>query len=385
MKVVVSVNGKFHCFDLARELHARGALQAIFTGYPRFKLRNERLPKTLVHTFPYLLAPYMGLPLRRWLGESGTRKWEWLMREAFDRHVARNLPDCDVFVGLSSSGLQTARRARSMGIRYVCDRGSTHIRVQNSLLRDEHAIWGQPYLPIDAGVMEREEAEYAEADCITVPSSYTRRTFIDSGVPAERVHRLSYGVDLSRFQSTGQANDQEFRVLFVGGMSLRKGVPYLLDAYAKLVHPKKSLTFAGSVASDVIALMRRHGLWVEDAKVLGHVPQDQLKDLMSRSHVLVLPSIEEGLALVQAQAMACGCVVVASRHTGAEDLFEDGEEGFIVSIRDADALAGKMQLLADRPELRRQMSAKATQCVQKLGGWKRYGEQAHALYRGLLA
>ena len=56
---------------------------------------------------------------------------------------------------------------------------------------------------------------------------------------------------------------------------------------------------------------------------------------MSRSHVMVLPSIEEGLALVQAQALACGCPVIGTRHTGAEDLFSDGNEGFIVPIRNS--------------------------------------------------
>ncbi len=89
-------------------------------------------------------------------------------------------------------------------------------------------------------------------------------------------------------------------------MSLRKGVQYLLQAYARFQHPRKSLTFAGTVAPDFIEMMKRRSLWPDDARVLGHVPQPRLKDLMSRSHVLVLPSIEEGLAMVQAQAMACG-------------------------------------------------------------------------------
>ena len=73
--------------------------------------------------------------------------------------------------------------------------------------------------------------------------------------------------------------------------------------------------------------------------MLGSIPQPELAALMSRSHVLALPSIEEGLALVQAQAMACGCPVVCSTNTGGEDLFTDGVEGFIVPIRDPIALA----------------------------------------------
>jgi glycosyltransferase involved in cell wall biosynthesis len=95
---------------------------------------------------------------------------------------------------------------------------------------------------------------------------------------------------------------------------------------------------------------------------------------MSRSHVFVLPSIEEGLALVQAQAMACGCPVIASTNTGAADLFESGLEGFEVPIRCSDAIAEKLQTLADQPGQRDYMRQKALERVKALGGWKSYGD-----------
>jgi glycosyltransferase involved in cell wall biosynthesis len=104
---------------------------------------------------------------------------------------------------------------------------------------------------------------------------------------------------------------------------------------------------------------------------------------MSRSHVLVLPSVEEGLALVQGQAMACGCPVVATAATGAEDLFTDGVEGFILPNRDPDALALRLQQLADAPALRQQFSAAALARVHHLGGWDRYGDQWDRLLHSL--
>jgi alpha-maltose-1-phosphate synthase len=65
MRVALSTPGKFHTFDLARELHARGALAAVFSAYPRFKLRHEGLPATSIKTFPWLMTPYMVRHLRR--------------------------------------------------------------------------------------------------------------------------------------------------------------------------------------------------------------------------------------------------------------------------------------------------------------------------------
>jgi glycosyltransferase involved in cell wall biosynthesis len=81
--------------------------------------------------------------------------------------------------------------------------------------------------------------------------------------------------------------------------------------------------------------------------------------------------------------MACGCPVVATVATGAEDLFSDGVEGFIVPDRDTAALAGRLQQLADDPALRERMSAAALARVAHLGGWDRYGELWDALLHRL--
>ena len=384
MKVVLTTLGKFHSFDLARQLHARGALAAIYTGYPRFKLKGEDLPEPLVRTFPYVHAPYMASGWRDRFGLGFLRQWEYWDRTSLDHHVARSLPDAQVFVGLSSCGLATGREAQRRGMRFVCDRGSTHIRHQNEVLRAEHERWGLPFAGVDPRIVEREEAEYAMADMITVPSTYVRDTFLARGVGAEKVRILSYGVDLERFQPAGTPAPDQVDFLFVGGFSLRKGVPYLLAAYQALQHPRKSLTIAGVADRAAVERMRELGLLTDDVKLIGHVPQPELKQLMSRSHALLLPSLEEGLAMVMAQALACGCPVIATRSAGAADLYSDGVEGYIVDAGEVDDLTERMQTLADDPALGRRMGAAALRRVQSIGGWAAYGEHAMRLY-GTLA
>jgi len=381
MKVALSVVGKFHTFDLARELYARGALATIFTGYPRFKLKNEALPNELIKTFPWVQTPYMAFPWMQHLPEAIIREWENLSAITFADYVARNLPECDLYVGLSGSALPAGKKAHQRGAKFVCDRGSSHIRVQDDLLREEHTLWNTPFVGIDSRTIAREESEYEEADCITVPSTFVYRTFVEQGISANKLRLLPYGVNLSRFQPVDKPDPQRFDILFVGGMSLRKGVQYLVQAYQKIMHPTKSLTFVGSPSASLIEALIARGLWPEDAIVLGHMPQTELKKVMSRSHVLVLPSLEEGLAMVMAQAMACGCPVVASNHTGAEDLMTDGLEGFIVPIRDVIALTDKLQRFADEPIMRDEMGNLALQKVQGIGGWGDYGDKAIKIYR----
>jgi starch synthase len=370
MKVVLSTIGKFHTFDLARQLYSRGALAAIFSGYPSFKLKNEKLPSRIVRSFPWIHAPYMRFPH---FSQSLKTMWEWQDRKWLDRYVAWRLPACDLFCGLSGSGLLTAKTAKTRGARYVCDRGSSHIRYQHAILKDEYDRLGVHFPGIDPRIIAAEEAEYELADLITVPSTFVLNSFVNSGIPVTKLRLAPYGVDLTTFYPVGHRNENHFRVLFVGNVSVRKGVHYLLEAFDKLDHKNKHLTIVGSVQpvlrKTLDRLMSR-----SDISVLGHLPQRDLKKVMSSSQVMVLPSVEEGLALVQAQAMACGCPLISSENTGGADLFTDGIEGFITPIRDSDAIAHRLQMLADNPGLRDMMSAAALKRVKAIGGWNEYGE-----------
>jgi len=376
MKVVLSTIGKFHTFDLARQLHKRGALKTIYSGYPLFKLKKESLPKQSVKTFPYLHAPYMRFAPRytpaRFL-------WEWQDRVWFDRFVAGQLPECDVFCGLSGSGLHSGRRAKSRGAKYVCDRGSAHIRVQDRILREEFELQGIPYPGVDPRIIMREEEEYEASDLITVPSAFAMNTFLEAGVPRRKMRLATYGVDLGMFHACTARQPDDFNVVFVGGLSVRKGIRYLLDAFQQLQCKNKRLTLVGTVLPEMEATINalRHNPRIQ---VRGHVPQEKLKEILSASHALVLPSVEDGLGLVQVQALACGCPVIATQNTGAQDVFTDGKEGFIVPIRDAAAIAERLQRLADDPELSTTMSQAAVQRVKSISGWDRYGDRMFQIF-----
>ncbi len=88
--------------------------------------------------------------------------------------------------------------------------------------------------------------------------------------------------------------------------------------------------------------------------------------------------------MVLAQALACGCPVIGSQHTGAPDLIEDGKAGYIVPIRNPQAIADRLQGLADDPALQQRLSQEALATVRHIGGWRNYGDQALAIYRELL-
>jgi starch synthase len=380
MRVALSTIGKFHSFDLARQMYARSVLTSIFSALPWFKLKGEGLPREKVKTFPCIHAPYMRFAPRN---TSFRLSWEWHDRVWFDRYVAHSLPSCDLFCGLSGSGLYTGRVAKSRAAKYVCDRGSTHIRFQDRILREEYDRQGIPFSGADPRIIAREEAEYEAADAITVPSTFSFNSFIEEGVPRWKLNLIPYGVDLDTFYPCAKRSDDTFQILFVGNISVRKGVSYLLDAFQQLNCGRKRLALVGSASEDFENLIRQLRS-DERISVMGHVPQRQLKEIMSRSHAMVLPSVEDGFGLVLAQAMACGCPVIASENTGARDLLTDGKEGFIVPICNGVAIAERLQMLADDFDLRSRMSAAALARVKSLGGWERYGETMYQVFAELV-
>jgi starch synthase len=384
MRVVQTVFGVFHHFELARELERRGMLEAVFSTWPWQRLKREELSRQRVHTFPWLHTPEFllnrfGLLPRiagDWLGYANAL--------AFDEYTLSRVPECDALIGISGSSLKTGALVQRRGGRFICDRGSSHQRYQEQIVTEELRRWGVQSPVSDVRDTIREEAIYAMADAITVPSTFALRSFIEMGVPATKLHLNPYGVRLERFLPAVQPQPspaERFEGLFVGSVGLRKGIPYLLEAFARLKHPHKRLRVVGSLSGEMGAVLER--LPQDHVDFLGALPQGRVAELMAESHLLVLPSIEEGLALVQGQAMACGCPVLASTNTGAEDLYTDEVEGFIVPVRDSEALLERMQRVVDEPELWVRIRAAALLRVQSIGGWSDYGDRWQTLLQQL--
>jgi glycosyltransferase involved in cell wall biosynthesis len=368
--------GRFHHFHLARQLEKYCLLDAIYTGYPRFKLKDEPgIPFEKIHTFPWLHTPYMargrvGLNRSAWLD----REWVWWAHESLDLYVASKLKHPSILIALSGLGLHAGRIVQGLGGIHICDRGSSHIRVQEALLSEEYRRYGAIWPGIDPRSIAKEEAEYDQANFISLPSQFCYDSFVAQGVPSTKLLKIPYGSRLQRFHpdSVQKPAQDEFRILFVGAAGPRKGFIDLIKAFELFSHPAKKLLLIGSITSEAQALLRRSDQ--SRITVLGSVPNAKLRQYYSQSSVFLLPSIEEGLAMVIGEAMACGCPVIATTNTGASELITDGQEGFIVPIHSPVLIADRLQQLADNPNLRNRMGESALARVNELGGWNSYGD-----------
>lgn len=366
-------------FDLARQMRLLGQDVEVFTGNPRSRVDKDL--RDIACTYPWIrviraVGQRFGFP------ESS--KLLNLDMRTLGSWVANSIhPETtDILDGLDGPGPEAGRRMKEHGKVWVCNRGSAHILTQKALLEEEHQKWNVQAPRFSPEHLERCLAEYSEADAVVVPSQFAKRSFIDHEIAPERVFVCPYGVDLSVFHR-GPKNDDIFRVIFVGGISIRKGIGYLLEAIAPLARRSQcEVWLIGGIEPAARSILVHYSNVFE---YKGVQPSTELWRFYSQASVLVLPSIEEGLALVQAQAMACGLPVIATTNTGAEDLFTDGVEGFIVGIRDAGAIREKIEWMIANPVLRSEMGEAALARTTHIGGWTQYGERVLSVYCELMA
>jgi glycosyltransferase involved in cell wall biosynthesis len=227
-------------------------------------------------------------------------------------------------------------------------------------------------------MIERELREYQLADRILVPSEPARQSFIRQGIDARRVVKVPYGVDISAF-SVPTEERCPGAVVSVAAVGLRKGHHHLIQAFRMLRTRNASLTLVGAVTP---GWDKRLDLDQVGVRTTGPVSRSRVIEELQRASVFVLASIEEGLALVIAQAMACGLPVIATEATGVRELITDGAEGIVVPDRpDAQTLAEAMDALLSDSDRAQAMGAAGRRKAESLGGWDHYGHQVVAAFR----
>lgn len=240
--------------------------------------------------------------------------------------VARRLPalkgKIDIIHAWPLGALRTIRAAKKLGIPVALERCNAHTRFAYEVVRQECERIGVPLPPghehaYNEANLRKEELEYAAADALLCPSDFVATTFIERGFSPKKLLRHSYGFDEKRFfPGVAKRNSgSTLNMLFVGVCAVRKGLHFALDAWLK---SPASCDGTFSIAGEFIPAYEeklRPMLSHPSVKVLGH--RTDIPELMRESDILVLPSIEEGSALVTSEARGCGCVLLVSDASGA--------------------------------------------------------------------
>ncbi len=388
--VVVAHPGRQWVYEVALAAQEQAMLQALATG---FYFRRESIVGRLVASAPrsrlaaaatdrfhptldqerivhFSRGQVLARLVRRSPGAERAQQWADHRWDHAMSHWLRSLdPRPRVVHCFEGAALATLRAARAIGPATVLDVGSAHERFC-AVIEAEGVRLRRP-------MTERINAERALADVLVVPSDYVADCLIEHDVPPHRIVRIPFGVDVKRFAPTEQRDGDVFRVLFVGSSSVRKGLRYLLEAWAGLDLPQSELVVAGAGDRADRKLLRRGCRW------LGQVPRSEINRWFGRSDVFVFPSLAEGSAHVTYEAMAAGLPVVTTPNAGS--VVRDGLDGYLVPPRDTAALRDRIRELYENPDLRRALGRSARTLVVSEYTWEHYRARVAAVHRALLA
>ena len=168
-------------------------------------------------------------------------------------------------------------------------------------------------------------------------------------------------------------NDNIFRFIFVGNFSIRKGSHYLLQALYELNLKDSEFWHIGNIPDEILPYLEKFKK--PNMKFFGIKPQNKLYLYLSQANVFVLPSLEEGLALVIPQAMSCGLPIICTFNSGGSTIVENDKHGFVVPIRDIDSLKEKLLFMYENQTKCAEMGLNAFKKVEKGFTWDDYGER----------
>jgi glycosyltransferase involved in cell wall biosynthesis len=379
MKISVAVRQKFHGFQLAQQLQNHNSLSKLYTAHYGSILGKDNsvgfsIDRKKVATNTYSALLTYGIKNNGFNNDDRFGKW-----------VAGKLKDENIIVTWGIQALPIIKRAKELGIKVVLERGSSHASFQRDILMEEYRSLNISTVDLEKSFspkrIERELLEYELADVVSIPSSFVKHSFTKNNFEEEKLFINAYGADLINFTYIPKPH-KLFRLIYSGTLSIRKGIHYLLEAFSNLKLPEAELWLVGKVEEEIKPFILKYS--AINIKIQTPVPQQHLAKLYNQCDVFVICSIEEGMAMVQTQAMSCGLPLICTTNTGGDDLIVDGVNGFVIPIRQVQILEEKIEFLYMNRDKCKEMGKNALKTIQSDFSWKNYGNRAITFYKQLI-
>ncbi|MBX6320657.1 MAG: glycosyltransferase family 4 protein [Rhodospirillaceae bacterium] len=379
LRVGVFHPGTQHSWQTALAFQESGQLAwyatSIFYDPERWPYRVERwLPGPLgARTRREFLRRYTPRLDQRLIRRLGF--WEWpltvprrlnrmRLERALYRRAVREFGDrvvrliehepVDVLWGYNTSSLEVFRWAKARGILCILDQTIGHPRAQDAIMLREQQrhpeFFSEPYLPFSAEEIERTDEELALADKVVAWSEFSKQTLVDNGCPAEKIEIVPYGADEAIFPKSRPQHappvGRPVDFLFAGAIHPRKGVAYLLQAFAGIPREEARLTLLGKPYIPAATFAR----YRDRVRHVPHVPRAEVVQHFLAADCFVFPSLFEGSAIVLREACSAALGIIQSANAG--DGVRDGRNGIVLEEVSVDHVRRAVEtVLADRGRL----------------------------------
>jgi glycosyltransferase involved in cell wall biosynthesis len=343
--------------------------------YPLIKRRFYKIPDAKIKRFWY---PEL-LRLFQKGGQEKKRRLVDQIYEKLDQKTSKTIAVRSVKIihAYEDGAYQTFRSAKDLGIQCSYELPIAHWATSRRLLAEEaerYPEW-EPTLESTREPEEKlflKEQELRLADRITCPSK-----FVLDSIPSSTRSRIPCQIspfgspapnyDVSRIK---HRENMPFQVLFVGSMSQRKGLADLFEAIKLLRKEPVKLSILGQPSMPMEFYRKKF----PDFEYYPPCTNLKVREIMKQHDALVLPSIVEGRALVQQEALACGVPIIVTRNAGGEDLVDEGKTGHLVPIRSPTKIAEAIHEMIlnknHKEEIRMLCQKKSTQYT-----WANYAQK----------
>jgi glycosyltransferase involved in cell wall biosynthesis len=345
---------------------------------PRAIARNAvpYLPQHRVHT---LLGPLLAYKAGRYFkrDEGVGDLLAWTLFDLWAAtHVRRRWPDA--VIGYEMCAVETFRAAKGIGAKCILDAAAFHYAVQDPILLPE----GHNFNRTETKLRWRKRTEVELADLIICCSKIARQSYLAAGISGSRIVVNSPGVELDLFQpDAGIDRIGPTKFIFVGTASRRKGFDTLLKAFRLTsdAFPSAELHVVGDRESAA-----RFTSDSSDRIVMhGKRNRRELAQLLGIMDCLVLPSRVEAFGMVVVEALAAGVPAIVTPQVGAAEIIVAGENGWIVPVNSAIALAKQMSSCCAEPNWAREMRPNCIACAAK-HQWVDYRKQILTILEALI-
>lgn len=333
------------------------------------KRRCDALPDELVVDWPgieFATRTLQALPgLKSLLAYRRVHRAVDIAHDTFAANWIRGHRDIDIVMPHQGSALRTLHATRDIGAHSVLV--VHHPLSHNRIVTAEYKKLGGSAPP---PLSPRYRQEIEAADYLLTPSALTTDSLLEVGVPAAKIKEIPWGIDTTgrNEHATRKAVDQ-VRFLFVGKLSIHKGLHILRDAWSSMTRRDVSLTLVGRPREALEAELVR--TWQDDRVDIVAEVQD-INTAYQNADVFVFPSFVEGFGMVTLEAMAAGLPVIVTDHS--KGVVRHGIDGFVLRPGDTEALARCMMQLAEEPDLRAEMSRNACERARQFT-WDRFGSE----------
>lgn len=307
-----------------------------------------------------------------------------------DRIVARRLKKLkgkiDIVHTWPDAARETLKTAAALGIPTVLERPNAHTRYAYESVQKEAARLGIILPPnneyaFKPDVLRKEEEEYELADYLLCPSDFTIQSFLDQGIKREKLMKHQYGFDEKAcYPRPAKGKDEPFTMLFAGDCAVRKGVHFALEAWLKSPASKTGTFLIAGRFLPVYEERLRSMLSHPSVKILGY--RNDVPELMRKSDIFVLPSIEEGFGLVCVEAMGSGAVPLVSE--ACTDICQHEKNAMVHKIGDVLMLTQHITRLYEDPALLARLRCECAKVAPQIT-WSAAGVRLLQIYREIVA